>query len=341
MDERQIVGWLKETDPARLEKLWAKADAVRRAHVGDDVHLRALIEVSSHCVRSCLYCGLRTGRALPRYRLTTDEVLACCRQARDWGYGTVVLQSGEDPGLTSGWVCDLVRAIKSRFGLAVTLSLGERAPEELSAWRQAGADRYLLRFETSDAELYRRIHPDLPGRVSDRLALLRLLKSLGYETGSGVMVGLPGQTWESLARDVALFAELDLDMIGCGPFIPHPDTPLWGLPSAVPADLTTACKVIALARLTRPDANIPSTTALASLDVRRGRELGLRRGANVVMPDLTPVPHRAAYEIYPGKACVHETGEACRGCLDSRLSAIGRRPGRGPGGRTILQRSLK
>jgi biotin synthase len=302
MDEKEIAGWLRECGPERLAELWDRADAVRRARVGDEVLRRGLVEVSNHCARSCFYCGLRVQRRLPRRRMSAEEVLECCSRARGAGCATVVLQSGEDPGLTLGWVAGLVRRIKERFGLVVTLSLGERSEAELSAWREAGADRYLLRFETSDSELYRRVHPSLPGRPSDRFALLRRIKALGYETGSGTLIGLPGQTWESLAHDIALFAELELDMIGSGPFIPHPDTPLAGQTGDVPADVLTACKVIALSRLVRPDANIPSTTALEALDPGEGRDLGLRRGANVVMPNLTPAPFRAAYEIYPGKA---------------------------------------
>jgi biotin synthase len=302
MDEKEIAGWLRERDPERLAELWDRADAVRRARVGGEVLRRGLVEVSNHCARSCLYCGLRAGRDMARYRMSAEEVLECCARARGRGCGTVVLQAGEDPGLTLGWVAELVLRIKSRFGLAVTLSLGERTEEELAAWKEAGADRYLLRFETSDPELFRRVHPPLPGRPSDRLALLRRIKALGYETGSGTLIGLPGQTWQSLAHDIALFAELELDMIGSGPFIPHPDTPLAGKMGEVPADVETACKVIALSRLVRPDANIPSTTALEALDPGEGRDLGLRCGANVVMPVLTPAPYRAAYEIYPGKA---------------------------------------
>ena len=315
----RILAWLRETDPARLDDLWARADETRRRSVGDAVHRRGLIEISNFCARSCRYCGLRAG----------NSSLA------------VVLQSGEDPGLGAGRIAGLVRAVKSETSLAVTLSLGEREPGELRAWREAGADRYLLRFETSDAELFRKIHPPLRGKRSDRLELLRVLRSLGYEVGSGVMVGIPGQSYESLARDVLTFQDLDLDMIGVGPYLPHPGTPLgsgWRpreLPAGeqVPATAEMACKVMALSRLLCPESNIPSTTALATIDPERGRELGLTRGANVVMPILTPERYRAAYEIYPNKACVAESAAVCHGCLDRRIRALGRRPGFGPGGR--------
>ena len=253
-----------------------------------------------------------------------------------------MLQSGEDPGLTRGLVSGVIRAIKAETGLAVTLSLGERSDDDLSAWKADGADRFLLRFETSDPLLYRRIHPSLPGTVSDRLGQLLRMRGMGYEIGSGVMVGIPGQTWDILARDVETLRDLDVDMIGIGPFLPSPRTPLGGVAAAmlrapafeqVPNDELTTLKVVALARLVCPEANLPSTTALATIDPESGRELGLTRGANVVMPNLTPPEYRVLYDIYPGKACVHETADACHECLQGRLEAIGRFVGTGPGGR--------
>lgn len=341
IDRAGILAWLHETDPTRLSRLYRRADAVRREHVGDEVHLRGLVEVSNHCVRRCAYCGIAApNSALPRYRMTKDEVLSCAGLAERLGYGTVVLQAGEDYGLTQAWVADVVRTIKASTGLAVTLSLGERPDDDLAAWREAGADRYLLRFETSDAALYEAIHPSTPERRSDRFAILGRLASLGYEVGSGVLVGIPGQTWEMLASDILLFREMGLDMIGVGPYIPHPATPLGSgrFPFApageqVSADEETTTKVVALARLVDPDANIPSTTALATLDPSFGRERGLLRGANVVMPNLTPPAYRALYEIYPGKACVSETAEACGSCLPARIRMIGRVPGTGTGKR--------
>lgn len=341
MDRGELTGWLRETDAGRLEELWARADATRRTHVGDEVHLRGLIEVSNHCVRRCAYCGINAGNSeLTRYRMTADEIVACARQARELGYGTVVLQAGEDPVLTREFVAGVVRRIKGETGLAVTLSLGERSDDDFLAWREAGADRYLLRFETSDPALYARIHPSLPGRPSDRFAMLRRLGEIGYEIGSGMMIGIPGQTWATLAGDLLAFRDLDLDMIGVGPWLPHPATPLGRgeLPPAeaseqVPNTELMTYKVVALTRLLCPEANIPSTTALATLNLASGRELGLSRGANVVMPNLTPVRYRALYEIYPGKACVRETASECAHCLSERVLGLGRRLGRGPGGR--------
>jgi len=336
-----ILTWLREEDPARLELLWRAADETRRLHVGDEVHLRGLIEISNHCVRQCAYCGLRAGnRHIERYRMTEEEIIECVLKAVEFGYGTVVIQAGEDYGIKTGWLAGVVRRIKAETSLAVTLSVGERPDDDLRIWREAGADRYLLRFETSDSELYELIHPSLPGRQSDRIAILRTLRELGYEAGSGIMVGLPGQTFESVADDIDLFRRLDLDMIGVGPYIAHPATPLgdhtWvpELPDdQIPNDELTALKVVALTRLACPESNIPSTTALATIDKEQGRELGLLRGANVVMPNLTPPQYRVKYEIYPDKACADETVDTCRFRLAARIESIERRVGSGPGAR--------
>jgi len=343
LDHEALKAWLLERDPQALERLWSAADAVRAARVGDEVHLRGLIEASSHCVRSCLYCGLRAPTiGLDRFRMDGAEILACAREAAQLGYGSVVIQAGEDPGLTQELIADAIRAIKRKTPLAITLSLGERSDEDLQAWRDAGADRYLLRFETGDALLYRRIHPDLPGRHSNRFAQLARMRAMGYEIGTGVMVGIPGQTWDTLAADILRFRDFDMDMIGVGPFLPSPRTPLGGPEAAffvaapaeqVPNDELTTLQTVALTRLVCPDANIPSTTALATLDREQGRELALQRGANVVMPNVTPVSYRVRYEIYPGKACVNETAAACQGCLEGRIRALGRTIGKGPGGR--------
>ncbi len=342
LNRSEIVRWLREDDPGRLESLWIAADMVRAQSVGKAVHLRALVEVSNHCSRQCGYCGLRSGNAeVSRYRMGHAEILGCAHQAAQMGYGTVVLQGGEDYGLGRDFVADLVRQIKAETGLAITLSLGERPHEDFLAWKQAGADRYLLRFETSDPDLYRLIHPSPPDRPSNRIADLLTLHRMGYEIGSGIMIGLPGQTYASVADDIDLFRRLDLDMIGVGPYIPHPRTPVgrgeWGrrieAGEQTPNTELMVYKVMALTRLACPEANMPATTALATINRASGRELGLQRGGNVVMPNITPKKYRELYEIYPGKACVNDTAEACQGCLHARVASVGRVIGSGPGGR--------
>ena len=339
LDKASLLRWLRETDETALASLWAAADKTRKKHVGEEVHLRGLVEISNHCLRQCHYCGLRAGNTdVTRYRMPIDDIVASAQKAKDFGYGTVVLQAGEDEGLTVDGVSEIVRRIKAETGRAVTLSLGERLPEELRTWRKAGADRYLLRFETSNSELFSRMHPPRGGQRPSRMELLRMLAPLGYEVGSGVMIGIPGQTYDDLANDLLLFRELDLDMIGVGPFIAHPATPFGkevatggDHPNAVPATELMTYKMVALARLMCPDSNIPSTTALATLNINEGRELGLSRGANVVMPNLTPIEYRVHYEIYPAKACIRETADICNRCITGRIEKIGRDLGEGPG----------
>ncbi|MFY9852535.1 MAG: [FeFe] hydrogenase H-cluster radical SAM maturase HydE [Terracidiphilus sp.] len=337
-----LLEWLRESRPSRLAELYQRANEVRREHVGDAVHLRGLIEVSSHCARQCTYCGLRRDNlALSRYRMTREEILDCARQAEKLGYGTVVMQAGEDDLLTAEWIAEIVRWIKHETTLAVTLSLGERQQDELRMWRSAGADRYLLRFETSDENLFRVIHPSRNSGEPDRLALLRQLKDMGYEAGGGVMVGIPGQSFESLAGDILAFRALNLDMIGIGPYIAHPATPLGSgalrpeiAPSEqVPSTEEMVYKMIALTRIACPDTNIPSTTALATINKVDGRKLGLQVGANVAMPNLTPVKYRRLYEIYPAKACIDESATDCNQCLRGQIRSLNRFAGRGPGGR--------
>lgn len=342
----QIEAWLRETQKDKLDQLWQTADKIRKENVGDAVHLRGLVEISNYCVRACAYCGLRAARGkIKRYRMSADEILDCARQAAQWGYGTLVMQAGEDPGIQAAWMADVIHSIKDETPLAVTLSLGERSYEELNIWRKAGADRYLLRFESSDRDLYSSIHPSRSGRVSDRIKMLKGLRILGYEIGSGVMVGIPGQSYTILARDIHCFRTLDLDMIGVGPYIAHPDTPLGqGLKDRsaldkkdqVPNDELSCLKAMALSRIVCPQANIPSTTALATINPRQGRELGLMRGANVVMPNFTPFPYRTQYEIYPGKACMNEDAQACHPCLSGRILKLKRTIGTGAGSRSRI-----
>jgi biotin synthase len=227
LDVEIIESWLRQDNEQELETLWSQADAVRMENVGNEVHLRGLIEISNHCVRRCAYCGLAAdNKDITRYRMRADEIVACAEEAASYGYGTVVMQAGEDYGIEALWLAEVVGRIKQSLPLAVTLSLGERPCEELKLWKDAGADRYLLRFETSDSTLYDLIHPPRPGQTTNRFEILRQLRQLGYEIGSGVMLGIPGQTYSTLANDIDLFRRYDMDMVGVGPYIANPLTPL-------------------------------------------------------------------------------------------------------------------
>lgn len=342
MERAEILKWLQVTDEVTLEELWKRADAARSEHVGDAVHLRGLIEISNTCRRLCGYCGLRADNVdLTRYRMTTDEIVACAKEGESYGYGTAVLQAGEDPGLDPDEVVTMIQRIKAETKLAVTLSLGEHDDAIYQKWKDAGADRYLLRYETSDPDLFQAIHPPLNNKPSlDRIAILKRLRTMGYEIGSGIMIGIPGQSWELLADEILKFKEIDLDMVGVGPFLPHPATPMgqegWMPPmdpgeNQVPNDELTTRKVVALTRIILPKANLPATSALATINTKSGREHALQGGANVVMPNLTPVDYRKHYEIYPAKACIYETAGECRVCLQGRIRRIGRHVGDGQG----------
>jgi len=340
-----IISILINNSSVDLNTLFQQSDIIRKNCVGGEIHLRGLIEISNICRRNCLYCGIRIGNEnIQKYRLTQNEILAAATKAVEFRYGSVVLQAGEDVGIETNWMKNIIKKIK-KIGLAVTLSLGERDDKDYELWREAGADRYLLRFETSNRELYRKIHPPLPNRKPvDRMELLLKLREMGYEIGSGVMIGIPGQTYADLARDIECFRTLSLDMIGCGPFLPHPQTPLGDptlyksldLPAIdpkdqVPATAEMAYKVIALARMVCPKANIPCTTAVATIDAKEGRKLGLQCGANVVMPNLTPIKYRKMYEIYPNKAAIYLTAEETHEAVMETIREIGRTPGTGRG----------
>lgn len=306
MTRQAILDFL--TAPSANE-LFERALQVRLRTKGNTVFLRGLIELSSICQRDCLYCGMRRSNCnVKRYAMQDDEIVACAKLARQFHFGTVVLQAGENAALwTRERIVRLIQRIKAESGQKVTLSLGERSEADTAAWKEAGADRYLLRFETSDCTLFAKIHP---GAVATdghpRLAQLRRMKAQGYEIGSGIMLGLPGQTLRSVVDDLLLFRELNLDMVGLGPYLKHPQTPLGqsNQPSEVPVSVDFTCRCYALARLLLPQANIPSTTALSTLDPAQGRIRGLTSGANVFMPNLTPAHYREGYQIYPDKICV-------------------------------------
>ena len=306
------------TSSAAEEPLAAAADRVRRKYVGDGVHLRGLIEFTNICRQNCFYCGLRReNERAERYRLRPREIVRLARNARGYGYRTVVLQGGEDGYWHVERLAPVLREIRD-LGLVITLSIGERTKEEYRVLKEAGASRFLLRIETTDRELYERLDPGMSWEV--RRACLDSLRALGYEVGTGSLVGLPGQSVESLARDILFFQEIDADMVGIGPFIPNGDTPLG---EAAAGDIHLTRRMVSLLRLLLPEANIPATTAMETLE-RGARSLILRSGANVVMPNVTEGDFRRKYALYPGKACVKDTPEHCRACLGAQLSVIGR-----------------
>lgn len=306
------------TDPQADTALFAAADRVRKKYVGDEVHLRALIEFTNICKNNCLYCGLQCqNKNIVRYRLSAQEIISLAEKAVQYGYKTAVLQGGEDPFFTAEVLVPVIRQIK-QLGLALTLSIGERSTEDYRAFKQAGADRFLLRIETTDKFLYEKYNPGMS--FENRLRCLQDLKKLGYEVGTGILVGLPEQTPRSLAKDILFFKQLGADMIGLGPFIPNPDTPLKNASAPV---LEPALRVMALTRLLLPDINIPATTAMETIEPN-GRLRALQSGANVVMPNVTEGEARQNYALYPGKACAGEDPSKCRGCLTAKLALIGR-----------------
>ncbi|HBI47133.1 MAG TPA: [FeFe] hydrogenase H-cluster radical SAM maturase HydE [Smithella sp.] len=298
--------------------LYLAADRVRKQQMGDEIFLRGIIEFSNHCERNCLYCGLRKGNTnLSRYRMTEDEILATAAQIKKTGVPTVVLQSGEDSFFSQDIVCRLIERIRKETDLIITLSIGERSLNDYQAFQHAGANRYLLKHETASRELYKYLRPGCDWE--NRLQCLRHLKQLGFETGTGNMVGLPGQTQEILADDLLVMKLLNADMLGIGPFIAHPDTPLAGIDND---DIELTLRVLAVARLLTRNTNIPATTALATLHPQ-GRLLALQAGANVVMPDFTPEIYKSRYDIYPGRADVGSAVEIISR-LEKDFQSIGR-----------------
>lgn len=320
---------LLNTSGKEMQQLLSSALGTKLKTVGNTVHLRGLIEYSNICRKYCLYCGIRSkNQKVSRYTISDEEVLNCARQALQLGYGSVAIQSGErqDSEFTDK-ITFLVREIKriSAGKLGITLSCGEQSEEVYREWFLAGAHRYLLRIESSDRKLFSQIHPqDSTHSFDERTAAIDALLRIGYQTGSGVMIGLPGQTDEILADDLLFFKNKNLAMVGMGPFIPHPDTPLWKFRDDIPSpqermDLTL--KMIAILRLMMPEINMVAATADQTI-FPDGRERAILAGANVIMPNLTPNSYRENYLIYPDKACVSDTPEKCSGCLDMRMHAI-------------------
>ena len=302
--------------------LFQAADEKRREIYGEDVYIRGLIEFTNYCRNNCYYCGIRRdNRQAERYRLSTQDILDCCAEGYRLGFRTFVLQGGEDPFFTDARICALVSEIRQRYpDCAITLSIGEKPWESYQAYFDAGANRYLLRHETANDRHYGMLHPDCMS-LPNRKRCLRDLKEIGYQVGSGFMVGSPYQTTDNLIEDLRFLQSLQPHMIGIGPYITHADTPFAAFPSG---SLSLTLRLIAILRLMFPYALIPATTALGTIHPQ-GRELGLKAGANVVMPNLSPVSVRRLYTLYENKICTGEEAAQCRGCLERRVHAAGYR----------------
>lgn len=315
LDASQWEALIAANSPELAARAAEMACAVRHEIYGNRVFIRGLIEFTSYCRNDCYYCGLRrSNRNAQRYRLTEEQILSCCEVGWELGFRTFVLQGGEDPWFTDEKICALVREIKRRYPeCAVTLSIGEKEESSYRAYREAGADRYLLRHETADDCHYRRLHPEELS-LSHRLACLQTLKQLGFQTGAGFMVGSPGQTPATLAKDMLFLQKLQPDMVGIGPFLPHHDTPF---AKEAPGSGALTCYLLSLVRLMLPRVLLPATTALGTL-LTDGRERGMLSGANVVMPNLSPSDVREKYLLYDNK--LHSGDEAAESVRHLRES---------------------
>lgn len=316
-DEELTALITRESDD---KDLFEAADAVRRQHYGTDVFLRGLIEFTNVCQNDCYYCGIRKSNPhADRYRLTQEQILQCCANGYEMGFRTFVLQGGEDPRNTDAWVCSMVDKIKTAYpDCAVTLSIGEQSRTSYQAYFDAGADRYLLRHETASDAHYRKLHPEEMS-LEHRKRCLFDLKDIGYQVGAGFMVGSPWQTPKELVADLRFLQELQPDMIGIGPFIPHHETPFADKPAGT---LALTLRMLSILRLLFPYVLLPATTALGTISPI-GRELGLKAGANVMMPNLTPTDARKQYDLYDNKICMDEEAAKCRLCQEGRVRSVG------------------
>lgn len=311
---------LQNITDEELEILRKKAQKTSLERFGNKVYIRGLIEFSSVCKNDCYYCGLRrSNKNAVRYRLSKEQILSCCQTGYKLGFRTFVLQGGEDAFYTDDVMCDIVKSIKSDYpDCAVTLSLGERSKESFKKLFCAGADRYLLRHETADEQHYSKLHPDEMS-LRNRKQCLFDLKEIGFQTGAGFMVGSPYQTYETLAEDLMFINELKPQMCGIGPFIPHKDTKFKNEKSG---SVRLCLTLLSIIRLMQPDILLPATTALGTVD-GKGREKGILYGANVVMPNLSPVEHRADYSLYDNKICTGDEAAECIKCMSGRMKLIG------------------
>ena len=320
LTDTELLALITSTEPDTNRLLAQEADKFRRQYYGDRGYVRGLIEFTNYCKNNCYYCGIRAANSCAeRYRLTQEEILACCAEGYRLGFRTFVLQGGEDPYYTDDKICTIVSAIRKQHpDCAITLSIGEKSRTSYAAYFDAGANRYLLRHETADEAHYAKLHPASMS-LANRKRCLFDLKEIGYQVGSGFMVGSPYQTPENLLSDLRFLQQLAPDMIGIGPYITHEHTPFKNMPSG---KLEETLRLLSILRLLFPYALLPATTALGTI-APNGRELGLQAGGNVVMPNLSPVAVRKKYELYANKICTGEEAAQCRGCLEARVRMAG------------------
>lgn len=330
---------LLQSDENERKLIFAKSSQIKNEQVGDKVYFRGLVEFSNICAKDCYYCGIRSGNhKMSRYEVTEEEVIEAAQYAYNEGYGSMVIQAGERSNKSFiDKITHLLRKIKelSNGELGITLSLGEQSEETLRTWYAAGAHRYLIRIEASDRELYSKLHPN--NKIHDydyRLESLKLLRKIGYQVGTGVMIGLPFQTIENLADDLLFMKDLDIDMCGMGPYIEHEDTPLYQYKDQLISKderFVLALKMVAILRIMMKDINIAATTAMQTLD-DAGREKAIKVGANIIMPNLTPVKYRESYLLYEDKPCIDEEASECKNCLEARIKIAGAKIGYGEWG---------
>lgn len=329
-----IAYLLSLTDAEQIEELRKKAYSVMLENCGDKVYMRGLVEFSNYCINDCYYCGIRkSNSAVGRYTLKKEEILESALWSIKQGYGSVVLQSGErNDDAFIDFVCDVVNEIKERTksealpnGAGVTLCIGEQTLENYKKLFAAGAHRYLLRIESTNPEIFAKIHPPELS-LEHRKQCLNYLREVGFQVGTGVMIGIPGQSLEDLARDILFLKDYDIDMVGMGPFIPHNQTPMSEdvYPWDKERNYKLALNMIAVVRLVLKDVNIASTTALQAIN-DEGREAGLMFGANIIMPQNTPVAVRKEYQLYDGKPCLEDDIEHCTNCINFRILSTDRR----------------
>jgi len=311
-----LLGNMTEND---IKYLFQKSSQKKAEHYGNTVYMRGLVEFTNYCKQNCVYCGIRAGNNnAERYRLSASKILDICGMGYNLGFRTFVLQGGEDDFYTDDRMTSIIKSIKERYpDCAITMSIGEKPRSTYQKYFDAGADRYLLRHETASPALYEKLHPNMS--LENRMRCLNDLKDIGFQVGAGFMVGLPHQTDDDLVNDLLFLKELSPQMVGIGPFIPHIDTPL-GIENGGTAEKTLI--MIALVRLILPDALLPSTTALGTIDPS-GREKGIMAGANVVMPNLSPISVRSKYSLYDGKICTNDEATKCLGCISKRIQSVG------------------